>query len=121
MENERLNMTFEYERSTIRICPRAIELLKNPDHIQLRIHNDKLLVLVNPCRKEDYNAFRVPDTIDPKSGMRVYSAYFATLLWNAMKWDVEKTYIIYGLYNKKENVCVFDLKSFEQITERGLL
>ena len=117
MENldKSVNILIWYERGEIRITKQIIDLLGTPTHIQLQIDKDKMQVVIVPCKAEDYSCFAVPKNIDAKSGMRIYSLNFLTILHEKMNWNESEKYILYGKWYKN-NVVAFDLNTWELLS-----
>lgn len=84
-----------------------------PKRVRLLINPEKKELAIQPCNDYETLSFKVPsDFLDDKHGFELSSQKLISLIYQTMCWQKDKSYRVYGSYNPKENIVVFQLNVF---------
>ena len=118
MENNNYIAIFNKRWNRIRIKRSTIFAIGYPKRVRILIHPEKKQFVIQPCNNYETLSFKIPkDLNNDQHGFELSSMQLMDLLSQTMNWDWNKSYRVYGYYVEKENVIVFPLTDYEEVSQ----
>lgn len=121
----RLTASFYGKEFRIHFAKDILRVLGKPHYICIKVNKDLSSFIITSCEGKMNMSFHVPESLFSENGvkMRIGSQGFVLDLYLKNGMDVGQTYRVDGIYLRKHNAVVFNMKEavlFEGLPEENI-
>ncbi len=114
----RLGLSFNFQRGRLLIYYATIREMGEPDYIRFLLNSKDRRLAVQACEQIDRDRIRVPKKGETeKFQFDIASSPLLSVIYKFCHWDIDKSYLVYGVSYPKNHLVDYDLEKAVVISQ----